>query len=87
VGVEVDIFGGVVFAVATIVSVVIGVRRRAPSKRIRERAGFLALLAVNFLRGLFPINSWRVSGIYFAVLLAIVLVALWKGPRSKSSTP
>lgn len=78
-------FGGVVFAVATIVSVVLGVRRCDPAKRIRQRAGFLALLAVMFLRGLFPINSWRVSGIYFAVLLAIVLVALWKGPKSNSS--
>jgi hypothetical protein len=84
-GVELDIFGGAIMVVAAIATVVRGARRHDPPKKIRERACFFVLLATIALRGLFPSNSWRVSGIYFAVLLSIALVALWKNPRPKSS--
>ncbi len=74
-----DILLAGIFAVVTIVIVVRGVRRGDPSKRIRQRALFSALGVVVGLRGLFPINSWGVSAGYAAVLLVMVVAALWKG--------
>ena len=74
-----DILLAAIFAVVTIVIVVRGVRRGDPSKRIRQRAFFSALGVVVGLRGLFPIKSWRVSAGYAAVLLIMVVAALWRG--------
>jgi hypothetical protein len=78
--------GTVAFAVAAIVTVVRGIRRGDPSKKIRERACLFSVFALIFLRGLFPVHSWRVSGLYFAAALALAVTAVWKGPSSPNSS-
>ncbi len=74
-----DIFGVVFFSAVAIVIVVRGIRRGDDPKQIRLRACFALLFALVALRGLLPVHSWRVSGLYIAGLLALGVTALWKG--------
>ena len=77
-----DTFMAVLFGAGAIAVAVVGIRRGEPSKRIREKACFVALFAVLGLRGLLPPTpSLLGSGLYIAALLALGITALWKGSR------
>jgi hypothetical protein len=67
-----------VFGVAAIASAVIGILRREPPKRIREKSCGAALIAVIALRSAIP-NSFLGLSVYFGAMIALVTVALWKG--------